>query len=61
MQYPINKMKNPSFALTSTIKSIIGRERYDIVHAFTVPSADTDANSEPFVTFHVGEKSEPFL
>ena len=36
---PINKMKNPSFALTSTIKSIIGRERYDIVHAFNVPSA----------------------
>ena len=36
---PINKMKNPSFALTSTIKSIIGRERYDIVHAFNIPSA----------------------
>ena len=36
---PINKMKNPSFALTSTIKSMIGRERYDIVHAFNIPSA----------------------
>ncbi len=35
---PINKIKNPSFALTSTIKSIIGREKYDIVHAFNIPS-----------------------
>ena len=36
---PIKKMKNPSFALFSTIKSMIGRETYDIVHAFNIPSA----------------------
>ena len=36
---PIKKLKNPSFALFSTIKSIIGREKYDIVHAFNIPSA----------------------
>ena len=36
---PIKKLKNPSFAITSTIKAILGRERYDVVHAFNVPSA----------------------
>tara|TARA_B100000029_G_scaffold516720_1_gene633238 strand:+ start:5630 stop:6580 length:951 start_codon:yes stop_codon:yes gene_type:complete len=36
---PIKKLKNPSFAALSTLKSIISREKYDIVHAFNVPSA----------------------
>jgi len=36
---PIKKFKNPSFAITSTIKAILGRESYDVVHAFNVPSA----------------------
>jgi len=36
---PIKKLKNPSFAALSTLKSIVSREKYDIVHAFNVPSA----------------------
>ena len=36
---PIKKLKNPSFALFSTIKSMTSREKYDIVHAFNIPSA----------------------
>ena len=36
---PIKKLKNPSFALLSSLKAMIGREKYDIVHAFNVPSA----------------------
>ena len=36
---PIKKLKNPSFAFFSTIKSIFGTEKYDVVHAFNVPSA----------------------
>ena len=36
---PIKKIKNPSFALLSTIKSLVSTETYDIVHAFNVPSA----------------------
>ena len=36
---PIKKLKNPSFALLSSIKAIIGNEKYDVVHAFNVPSA----------------------
>ncbi len=36
---PIKKLKNPSFALFSTIKSIVSKEKYDIVHAFNIPSA----------------------
>ena len=36
---PIKKIKNPSFALFSTLKSITSKEKYDIVHAFNVPSA----------------------
>ena len=35
----IKKLKNPSFAALSTLKSIVSREKYDIVHAFNVPSA----------------------
>ena len=36
---PIRKLKNPSFAAFSSLKSIVGTEKYDIVHAFNVPSA----------------------
>jgi len=36
---PIKNLKNPSFAIFGTIKSMINRENYDIVHAFNVPSA----------------------
>ncbi len=36
---PIKKLKNPSFAILSSLKAIFGDEKYDIVHAFNVPSA----------------------
>lgn len=36
---PIKKLKNPSFAVLSSLKAIIGREKFDVVHAFNVPSA----------------------
>ena len=36
---PIKNLKNPSFAILSTIKSIVDRESYDIVHGFNIPSA----------------------
>ena len=36
---PIKKLKNPSFTLLSSLKAMIEREKYDIVHAFNVPSA----------------------
>ena len=36
---PIKNFKNPSFALLSSIKSIVDRDSYDIVHAFNIPSA----------------------
>jgi len=36
---PIKNFKNPSFAMLSTIKSIVDRESYDIVHGFNIPSA----------------------
>tara|TARA_B100000029_G_scaffold235373_1_gene232532 strand:- start:439 stop:1389 length:951 start_codon:yes stop_codon:yes gene_type:complete len=36
---PIKNMKNPSFALLSSLKSIVDRESYDIVHGFNIPSA----------------------
>ena len=35
---PIKNLKNPSFALFSTIKGILSREKFDIVHAFNIPS-----------------------
>jgi glycosyltransferase involved in cell wall biosynthesis len=35
---PIRNLKNPSFALLSTLKASIDRQHYDIVHAFNVPS-----------------------
>ena len=36
---PIKKLKNPTFAVSSTLKAISGRKIYDIVHAFNLPSA----------------------
>ncbi len=36
---PIKKLKNPSFAISSSIKAILDTEKYDIVHAFNLPSA----------------------
>ena len=36
---PIKNLKNPSFAVLSSLKSIVDRESYDIVHAFNIPSA----------------------
>jgi len=36
---PIKNMKNPSFAVLSSLKSIVNRESYDIVHGFNIPSA----------------------
>jgi len=36
---PIKKLKNPTFVLSSTFKAALGRKRYDIVHAFNIPSA----------------------
>ena len=36
---PIKNFKNPSFAVLSSLKSIVDRESYDIVHGFNIPSA----------------------
>lgn len=36
---PVKNLKNPSFAILSTLKVLLARKKYDIVHAFNVPSA----------------------
>jgi len=36
---PIKKLKNPTFAVSSLLKAILGQKKYDIVHAFNLPSA----------------------
>lgn len=36
---PIRNFKNPSFTIFATIRALLTRKRYDIVHAFNVPSA----------------------
>ena len=36
---PIKNFKNPSFTVLSSLKSIVDRETYDIVHGFNIPSA----------------------
>ena len=36
---PIKNFKNPSFAVMSSIKSIVDRDSYDIIHGFNIPSA----------------------
>lgn len=35
----IKNLKNPSYAVLGTMKALLSREKYDIVHAFNVPSA----------------------
>lgn len=36
---PIKNLKNPSFAVFGTLKGILNKKKYDIVHGFNVPSA----------------------
>jgi len=36
---PIKNLKNPSFAIFSSLKGILSKDSFDIVHAFNVPSA----------------------
>jgi glycosyltransferase involved in cell wall biosynthesis len=36
---PIKNIKNPSFALFGMMKALLHREKYDVVHAWNVPSA----------------------
>jgi len=36
---PIKNLKNPSFALFSSLSSLVNRESFDIVHGFNIPSA----------------------
>lgn len=36
---PINNLKNPSFAMLASLRALLARRRYDVVHAFNVPSA----------------------
>ena len=36
---PIKNLKNPSFALFSSLKSLTNQESFDVVHGFNVPSA----------------------
>ena len=36
---PIKKLKNPSFTVLSSLKAIVGGDKYDVVHAFNIPSA----------------------
>ena len=36
---PIKNLKNPSFAIFGIIKAIFDMEKYDVVHAWNVPSA----------------------
>ena len=36
---PIKNLKNPSFALFSSLKSLTNRESFDIVNGFNIPSA----------------------
>ncbi|MDP2667661.1 MAG: glycosyltransferase family 4 protein, partial [Nitrosopumilaceae archaeon] len=36
---PIKNLKNPSFAVLSSLKGLFSRYNYDIVHAFNIPSA----------------------
>ena len=36
---PIKNLKNPSFAVFSSLKGILSRDDFDIVHGFNIPSA----------------------
>ena len=36
---PIKNLKNPSFAILSSFRSLVDRDSYDIIHGFNIPSA----------------------
>jgi glycosyltransferase involved in cell wall biosynthesis len=36
---PIKKLKNPSFTLFGILKALVNHEKYDVVHAWNIPSA----------------------
>jgi len=36
---PIKKLKNPSFTIFGILKSLTNREKFDVVHAWNIPSA----------------------
>jgi len=36
---PIKKLKNPSFTLFGILKTMMNREKFDVVHAWNIPSA----------------------
>lgn len=36
---PIKNLKNPSYAILGTMKALLSKEKYDVVHAFNIPSA----------------------
>ena len=36
---PIKNLKNPSFTVLSTVKGMFNKKKYDIIHAFNLPSA----------------------
>ena len=36
---PIKNLKNPSFAVLSSLRSLVDRDSYDIIHGFNIPSA----------------------
>ena len=36
---PIKNLKNPIFAVLSSLRSLVDRDSYDIVHGFNIPSA----------------------
>ena len=36
---PIKNIKNPSFSIFGMMKALVDKEKYDIVHAYNVPSA----------------------
>ena len=36
---PIKNVKNPTFALFGVVKALLDKEKYDVVHAWNIPSA----------------------
>jgi len=36
---PIKNLKNPSFTVLSSLKGMLSREQFDVVHGFNIPSA----------------------
>jgi len=39
LHIPIKNLKNPSFAILSSLKGMFSKTNYDIIHAFNLPSA----------------------